>query len=138
MDLVSAGRAANVLTVLTNNGSGGFAVATNLATGNAPQAVLSADLNTDGKADLVSANQDGDSLTVILNASTVTEVPRSTSPTASFSGVFSGAYSGNAAGLTNVSPAAISGGLTTNFPVLVPGNKTNTLVFSNGILIRIQ
>ena len=76
----------------------------------------------------------GDSLTVITNASTVLALPTSTTPTVTFTGDFTG----SAAGLTNVPIGAIIGGLTTTLPVLVPGGHTNTLVFQNGILIRVQ
>ncbi len=47
-------------------------------------------------------------------------------------------FSGSGAGLVNVPASAITGGLTTNLPVLVPGGKTNTLNFVNGILINVQ
>jgi hypothetical protein len=50
----------------------------------------------------------------------------------------SGTFSGNAAGLTNISPNAIVGGLTINLAVLVPSGGTNTLCFTNGILMSIQ
>ena len=44
------------LTVLTNNGSGGFAVASSPDVGNAPIFVCAADVNGDGYMDLISAN----------------------------------------------------------------------------------
>ena len=49
-----------------------------------------------------------------------------------------GTFNGTGTGLTNVPAAAITGGLTTNFAVLVPGGGTNTLCFTNGILVSIQ
>jgi hypothetical protein len=49
-----------------------------------------------------------------------------------------GAFSGDGSGLTNISPASLTGGLTTNIAVLVPGGTTNTLVFVNGILQAVQ
>ena len=51
---------------------------------------------------------------------------------------FSGSFTGNGAGLSNLSANAISGGLTTNIAILVPGPKTNTLFFTNGILRAVQ
>jgi hypothetical protein len=52
--------------------------------------------------------------------------------------VFNGTFIGSGAGLTNVSANSILGGLTTNFAVLVPGGGTNTLCFTNGVLMAIQ
>jgi hypothetical protein len=52
--------------------------------------------------------------------------------------VISGSFSGNGAGLQNLSANAVSGGLTTNLLVLAPGGGTNTLCFTNGILRAIQ
>ena len=45
---------------------------------------------------------------------------------------------GNGGGWTNIPTTAIVGGLSTNIPVMGLGNLTNTLVFSNGVLIRVQ
>ena len=50
----------------------------------------------------------------------------------------SGAFTGDGSGLTNLAANAIAGGLTTNFSVLVPGGRTNTLCFTNGVLRAIQ
>jgi len=56
-----------------------------------------------------------------------------------FSGpVTATSFSGNGAGLTNLPANAITGGLTTNLAVLVPGGGTNTLYFTNGVLRAIQ
>jgi hypothetical protein len=49
-----------------------------------------------------------------------------------------GAIYGNAGGLTNVPATAVSGGLTVNLAILVPGGATNILRFTNGILMQIQ
>jgi len=51
---------------------------------------------------------------------------------------FNGSFTGGGAGLTNLSANAIVGGLTINLAVLVPGGGTNTLCFTNGILMAIQ
>jgi prolyl-tRNA editing enzyme YbaK/EbsC (Cys-tRNA(Pro) deacylase) len=70
-DLISADSgfsgAGETLTVLTNNGAGGFVVAGTYSVGNAPYSVAVADLNGDGKIDLISANLSGNSLTVLTN-----------------------------------------------------------------------
>jgi hypothetical protein len=47
-------------------------------------------------------------------------------------------FTGSGAGLFNVPADAITGGLTTNLSVLVPGGFTNILSFTNGILRAIQ
>ena len=69
MDLISANAAvgANSLSVLTNNGSGGFVLASSPAVGAGPRAVTAADVNGDGKMDLISANFDGGTLSVLTN-----------------------------------------------------------------------
>lgn len=69
MDLVSANHFGDSLTVLTNNGSAGFVAAAtiNLGSGSEPNSVAAADMNGDGKVDLVSPNYGSSSLTVWLN-----------------------------------------------------------------------
>ncbi len=59
----------NVLTVLTNNGSGGFGSNATLIVGFGPSAVVAADVNGDGKADLISANETDNTVTVLTNNS---------------------------------------------------------------------
>jgi hypothetical protein len=56
----------------------------------------------------------------------------------SFNGNFFGFHSGDGHYLTNLSVDAVSGGLTINVAVLVPGGGTNVLCFTNGILRAIQ
>jgi hypothetical protein len=53
--------------VLTNNGSGGFAVASQPTVGTGPSSLAAADVNHDGKVDLISANEGDDNLTVLTN-----------------------------------------------------------------------
>jgi hypothetical protein len=67
IDLISANLGGNSLTVLTNNGSGGFALAGTYSVGNKPWSVAAADVNGDGKIDLISANYWDNSLTVLTN-----------------------------------------------------------------------
>ena len=52
--------------------------------------------------------------------------------------VVSGTFTGSGAGLTNLPASAITGGLSINLAVLVPGGGTNILCFTNGILMSIQ
>lgn len=70
MDLISANQnsiSANTLSVLTNDGSGGFATAATLAAGSQPYSVAAADLTGDGNLDLVCANYGANSVTVFAN-----------------------------------------------------------------------
>ena len=68
LDLICANYDGNTLTVLTNNGSGGFVLACH-ATAWAvdPISVTAADVNGDGKLDLICANDDDSTLTVLTN-----------------------------------------------------------------------
>jgi len=70
MDLISANQgygSGNTLTVLTNNGSGGFVTASSPVVGSQPVSVTAADVNGDGKMDLICANYNGNTLTVLTN-----------------------------------------------------------------------
>ncbi len=66
-DLICANAYTTTLTVLTNNGSGGFVLASSPAVGNNPNSVVAADVNGDGKADLICANYNGNTLSVLTN-----------------------------------------------------------------------
>ena len=66
-DLICANSGGNSLSVLTNNGSGGFALAATLAVGTTPFSVVAAAVNGDGKVDLVTANQGNNTLSVLTN-----------------------------------------------------------------------
>jgi hypothetical protein len=69
-DLAVADAGANNVLVLTNNGSGTFSGPTSaltLATGTTPVALAAADLNKDGRIDLISANSGSNTLSVFQN-----------------------------------------------------------------------
>lgn len=67
LDLISASTA-NMVTVLTNNGSGGFTFSFQRNVGNYTTSILAADIDGDGKVDLIHGNGDG-KLTVFTNNS---------------------------------------------------------------------
>jgi len=66
-DLISANSNDGTLTVLTNNGNGGFGLNATLTVGSAPSSVIAVDVNGDGKPDLISANANDGTLTVLTN-----------------------------------------------------------------------
>jgi hypothetical protein len=59
------------VSVLLGNGTGSFGVKTDYGTGNYPQSVTSADVNGDGKADLVVANNHDNTVSVLRNTGIV-------------------------------------------------------------------
>src|SRR5438132_6270618 len=57
---------ATTVSVLLGNGDGTFAAKQDFGTGSAPKSIAVADLNGDGKLDLVSTNFTGNGVTVLL------------------------------------------------------------------------
>jgi hypothetical protein len=55
------------LLVLTNNGTGGFAISSSYPVGTSPYAVVAPDVNGDGSADLITCNQGDNTLSVLTN-----------------------------------------------------------------------
>jgi Bacterial Ig-like domain (group 3)/FG-GAP-like repeat len=64
LDLVTANRSDDNISVLLGLASGGFAAATNYAAGNQPFAIASADLDGDGEFDLAVTNSSDDSVSI--------------------------------------------------------------------------
>ena len=54
------------MSVLTVDGKGGFATEVRYTVGAQPVSLIAADLNGDGRLDLVSANVGGDSISVLI------------------------------------------------------------------------
>jgi len=68
VDLVSANANTSTLSILTNNGSGGFALASLPVVGSNPYSVIAADVSGNGRMDLISANfGNGGTLSVLTN-----------------------------------------------------------------------
>lgn len=129
--------------------------ASSLSTGTVADALLSTNVafldnaqtftgvNTFGNASNVFSG-DGSEL-VNLNASQLvsgtvplTQLPSTVVTNNSTNVSLNGTFSGNGSGLFNIPNTAISGGLTTNIPVVVLGGETRVLCFTNGILTAVQ
>jgi FG-GAP-like repeat/Putative Ig domain len=84
LDLAVANLNDATLTILLGNGDGTFTPATGspVAVGGGPDALATADLNSDGKLDLVVANQNDGTLTILLGNGDGTFTPATGSPIA--------------------------------------------------------
>ncbi|WP_224368155.1 FG-GAP-like repeat-containing protein [Hyalangium versicolor] len=65
LDLVSANQSANTVSVLLDNGVGGYGTPTTWNTGASPKGMATADFDLDGKLDLVVANSTASNVTVL-------------------------------------------------------------------------
>jgi hypothetical protein len=79
VDLICVNYGDQTITVLTNNGIGGFGLSSSPAVGSKPQCVVAADVNGDGNVDLISANYGDNTLTVLTNDGSGMFFPASTS-----------------------------------------------------------
>ncbi len=73
LDLAVANRGSSTMSILRNTSSVGalsFAIQQSFTTGSTPFWLNVSDINGDGKTDIVTANQDGNSVSVLLNKST--------------------------------------------------------------------
>jgi FG-GAP-like repeat/Putative Ig domain len=82
LDLAIANQDDGTLTILLGSGDGAFAPATGspVAVGSGPYALATADLNSDGKLDLVVANQNDGTLSILLGNGDGTFTPAAGSP----------------------------------------------------------
>ncbi|MDX2128826.1 MAG: FG-GAP-like repeat-containing protein [Chloroherpetonaceae bacterium] len=75
IDIVSANRTGNSISILRGVGSGSFGTATNISVGNSPESIVASDVNQDGKPDLLVANSADNTVSVLLNTTTITLNP---------------------------------------------------------------
>src|SRR4029079_3829533 len=66
VDLVTANRLSNTVSVLLGDGDGTFVAQTPYAVGTNPFSVTAADVNGDGQADLIAANMSSNTVSVLL------------------------------------------------------------------------
>ena len=111
-DVIFVDNAIDTLNVWTNNGSGQFGSYASYTVGFNPEGVTAANLNGNGYTDLITANTGTETLTVL------TQVPQISSLAAmtfnNSANVFSGTFSGNGSGLTNLSLGSFSAAIVTN------------------------
>jgi hypothetical protein len=66
LDLAVANYDSGNVTILLNNGTGGFTVGNTLTVGTNPADIIAADFNNDGKLDLAVANEGSDNISILL------------------------------------------------------------------------
>src|SRR5262249_44497402 len=69
-DLAVASAISNTVKVLLSNGDGTFQAPASYAVGMHPVALVAGDLSRDGRADLVTANRDSNSVSLLISGST--------------------------------------------------------------------
>jgi hypothetical protein len=67
LDLVVTNRTSGAVSVLLGNGTGGFATGSTTATGSAPNSLVMADFNNDGRPDAAAASIGSNNVAVLLN-----------------------------------------------------------------------
>jgi hypothetical protein len=66
-DIAVTNNSSNTVSILLNNGSGGFTAAASPATGAGPRGMAAGDVDGDGDTDLVVDNFSANSLSILLN-----------------------------------------------------------------------
>src|ERR1017187_8638463 len=142
VDLICANYGNNTLSVFTNNGSGGFALATSPAVGSNPFYVTPVDINGDGKMDLISANWGDNTLSVLTNngrggfALAITLVV-GTYPLAVIAADLNGDGKPDLVSVNSYSDSLSIFLNATPFPVS-PQNATGTAIISFGFVVSVQ
>ena len=141
LDLAVANINSDNVSVLLNTTAPGaaipsFATKQNFATGDGPVSVARGDLNVDGKLDLVVANVDSDSVSVLLNAPTIVTAPelslqQGSAPSNRQIATVSN-YGGNGSLIVTVTSANPANGVTISNLVNSDGNITADIVASCG------
>ena len=67
LDLATANRASNNVSVLANNGLGAFNIAATVTAGNVPEYIKAGDLDADGDLDLAVANSGSNIVSILIN-----------------------------------------------------------------------
>jgi hypothetical protein len=139
LDVVTANKGSNDLSVLLGNGNGTFQPARNIFVGKRPDAILAVDLNGDGKLDLVAANKDDNTVSVLRglgngNFSLAVNYPAGPSPVALAYGDFNGdhhidlAVADNGASTVTLLPGDGTGKFTSGGTLTVVNNPTSVAV----------
>jgi hypothetical protein len=95
LDVVTANKGSNDISLFLGNGNGTFQPAENIFVGKSPDAILAVDLTGDGKLDIVVANEDNNTVSVLMGNGNGTFQPAKTyaagtSPVALAYGDFTG------------------------------------------------
>ena len=104
LDLISPNLNSNTLTIFTNDGYGGFVLASELPVERFAHAVTAADINGDGTLDLIIAYAHGNTLTVLFNLPPTVQAN----------------FTGNGAGLTGLNATNLVGPIPSTSLTSVP------------------
>lgn len=134
LDLVTANGGSNNISILLNNGAGGFIPPNNpIGVGHNPNSVIVADFNTDLKPDLAVTNQNDNNITVLLNSGANGLIPATNSPFSigagsSPSAIITGDFNGDG----KLDLATANSGTTYNNVSILVGDNTGSFNLANG------